>query len=300
MTGIWTIVLLGAIAGLAAAAAWRLAFPPPLPLSVALERLRQTTAPDEAELEGVDRWHPQLGQRARPTLESLGISLGDLAADARITGTSLDAHLGSKITSAALPIVFTAALALLLEVGGVNPPIGILVGVGVLGAAIGFWAPDWTLRKNATERRREFSLAFGSYLDLVAISLAGGMGTEAALVEAARIGDSWAFRMLRRAIEVAQIEGTTLWAALTRLGDELGIAALGELAGSVALAGNEGAKVRNSIAVKADTLRALELAQAETEAQTATERMAVPTAMLLFGFILLIGFPAVLTVINGL
>lgn len=76
--------------------------------------------------------------------------------------------------------------------------------------------------------------------------------------------------------------------------------ALGELAASVALAGSEGARVRASIAVKADTLRSLELAAAETEAQEATERMAIPTAMLLFGFVLLVGFPAVMTVLGGM
>ena len=46
--------------------------------------------------------------------------------------------------------------------------------------------------------------------------------------------------------------------------------------------------------------RAIELAEAESEAQAATERMAIPTAMLLFGFVLLIGFPAVITVLGGL
>ena len=101
-------------------------------------------------------------------------------------------------------------------------------------------------------------------------------------------------------MDTAQIEGSTLWATLARLGDDLGIPALGELAASVALAGNEGAKVRASIAVKADTLRAVELAEAETEAQAATERMVVPTAMLLFGFVILIGYPAVVTVLGGL
>ena len=52
--------------------------------------------------------------------------------------------------------------------------------------------------------------------------------------------------------------------------------------------------------MKADTLRAVELAEAESAAQAATERMAIPTAMLLFGFVLLIGFPAVITVLGGL
>src|SRR5262249_18045699 len=145
-----------------------------------------------------------------------------------------------------------------------------------------------------------FMVAFGSYLDLVAISLAGGMGTEAALVGAARIGDSWAFRVIRRAVDAAQLEGSTLVDALGRVGDPRRVPAVAELAASVALAGSEGAKVRASIAVKADTLRAVELAEAESDAQAATERLAIPTALLLFGFVLLIGYPAVATVLGGL
>lgn len=299
MSGVWTAVLLGSIAGLSGFAAWRLAFPPPVPLAVALDRLdRRPVLADQDS--GTDRWQRRLGHRARPVLEGFGLELGDLGADAHITDTSLDAHVGSKITSAALPVLFVGLIAVLFTLAGITVPIGIVLGVAIIVAVAGFWGPDLTLRRNAQERRREFSLAFGSYLDLVAISLAGGMGTEAALVEAARIGDSWAFHLLRRAIDVAQIEGATLWHTLGQLGDDLAVPALSELAASVALAGNEGAKVRNSIAVKADTLRSLELAQAESEAQAATERMAVPTAMLLFGFVLLIGFPAVITVIGGL
>ena len=99
-------------------------------------------------------------------------------------------------------------------------------------------------------------------------------------------------------------EGATEFQAMRRgtlgqLGEELRVPALVELSASIALAGSEGAKVRSSIATKADTLRATELAEAETEAQAATERMAIPTVMLLLGFVLLVGYPAVAAVING-
>lgn len=300
MSSIWTAVLLGGFSGLSALAAWRLAFPPPVPLEVALDRLARGPVLAHDDRSETDRWRRRVGHRARPVLEGFGLDLGDLSADAYITETSLDAHVGSKITSASLPVLFVGLIVLLLALAGIVVPIGIALGLSIVLAVAGFWGPDLTLRRAAEERRRAFSLAFGSYLDLVAISLAGGMGTEAALVEAARVGDSWTFRLLRRAIDVAQIEGATLWQTLGRLGDDLAVPALSELAASVALAGSEGAKVRNSIAIKADTLRSLELAQAESEAQAATERMAVPTAMLLFGFVLLIGFPAVITVIGGL
>lgn len=300
MTGLWLTVFLGGICGAAGLAAWRFAFPPPTPLPIALARLQRRPEIVDDHLDDTAAWKRRLGRRGVPLLESLGWNIDTLRADARITGTSIEAHIGSKLTSAFLPLVFVAAIAFLLLVAGVAIPAGLLGVLTLVSMAGGFIGPDLTLRRQAAGRRHEFTLAFGSYLDLVAVSLAGGMGTEAALVEAARVGDSWAFRLLGRAVDVAQIEGTTVWHTLGRLGDDLAVLALGELAASVALAGEEGAKVRTSIAVKADTLRAVELAEAESEAQSATERMAVPTAMLLFGFVILIGFPAVMTVLGGI
>ena len=48
-------------------------------------------------------------------------------------------------------------------------------------------------RSKASERRRNFRHALGSFLDLVVISLAGGGGVESALTDASEIGRGWAF-----------------------------------------------------------------------------------------------------------
>jgi tight adherence protein C len=298
MTGLWTTVALGALTGLFGFVAWRLAFPPLPALAMALDRLQRQ--PEILTDSSDPEWKRRLGRRVATVLDDFGVGLDGVRADALMAGTSLDAHLSSKVTCALMPIGFAAVIGILSLVAGLAVPVGFLALASAVGIVVGFISPDFSLRKAAEQRRREFAIAFGSYLDLVAISLAGSMGTEAALVEAARVGDSWSFHVLRRAIDVAQIDGVTVWSTFATLGEDLRVPALVELAASVALAGSEGAKVRASIAVKADTLRSVELAAAETEAQAATERMAVPTAMLLFGFVLLIGFPAVMTVLGGL
>jgi len=64
-----------------------------------------------------------------------------------------------------------------------------------------------------------------------------------------------AFAYLRRALDGARLARETPWSALGRLGTELGIGELSELAASVSLAGTEGAKVRASLAAKAASLR---------------------------------------------
>jgi hypothetical protein len=58
--------------------------------------------------------------------------------------------------------------------------------------------------------------------------------------------------------------------------------------------------VRDSLAVKASSLRDHALADAETEAQATTEKMAVPVVLLFFGFLVLVGYPALSMIVTGL
>jgi Flp pilus assembly protein TadB len=98
----------------------------------------------------------------------------------------------------------------------------------------------------------------------------------------------------------ASLLGKTPWAGLARLGDELEVPELKELAASAELAGSEGARVRASVAVKARALRLRALADAEAAAQSASERMSLPIVLLLVGFVLFLGYPAVVQVLAGL
>ena len=72
------------------------------------------------------------------------------------------------------------------------------------------------------------------------------------------------------------------------------------LPSSITLAGTEGARVRASLAAKSAAMRARQLAEAEAGAQAATERMSLPLVILFAGFMLLIGFPAVMHVLEGI
>ena len=113
-------------------------------------------------------------------------------------------------------------------------------------------------------------------------------------------GHGWAFDELRHSLDAARLARDTPWSALERLGNELGVAELGELAASVGLAGAEGAKVRASLGAKAASLRSHQLAEAETTAQTATEKMSLPVVLLFAGFLCFIGYPAIERVLAGL
>jgi tight adherence protein C len=290
-------LVLGAICGLAVMAAWWLAWPPPPPLQAALDQLTRPAAATIQSGGSVGGW---LGRQVRSAVESLGVDVGGLAPDLRITGRSLEPHLATKALLAFFGLLLPLAWTGLVALAGVSISLPVVLAVCAALAALGFVTPDVLLRRQAAEARRDFTAALGSFLDLVMISLAGGSGVEQALRDAARIGGGQAFTQLRDTLDATALTGQTPWVALGRLGADLGVPALGELAASVSLAGTEGARIRASLAAKAATLRTRQLAEAETEAQSATERLAVPTVLLLTGFVILIGYPAVNAVLTGL
>ena len=214
-----------------------------------------------------------------------------------LAGITPEAWARDKLIGAAgglaVPLLVWAAL----RVVGIQVP----AAVGLLALATGvagWFLPDLRLRDQVEQRRKAFQYALSAYLDLVNVILAGGGGTETALIAAADAGDGWAFAKLRHALHRAQRINQPLWTAFDDLGEELGVAELRDLASSIGLAGAQGARIRASLAVKADTLRSHQIAETEAAAEATTERMNLPTAVLLLGFLIFIVFPAV-TAITG-
>jgi tight adherence protein C len=298
-------LLLGALVGLGAIVSWRLLFPSPPPLQAAIDRLQRRnqlvriTATDQAD--GISEFLGRtVGASLGRILRNLGLRLDSLEPDLRLVGRSLDQHLAQKVVLAFFGLALPAVVAAVWTVGGFSVPLTFPTGVGLVLGVFFFFAPDISLRSEAEERRKAFKQALGSFLDLVVISLAGGSGVESALRDAASVGRGWAFAQLRNALEVTALTGETPWAALARLGEEVGVTELVELSATVSLAGTEGARVRDSLAVKAASLRDHALAEAEAEAQSTTEKMALPVVLLFLGFLILIGYPAVDAVVNNL
>jgi len=286
--------------------------PPRAPLAAALARLEVDTARPSGT------WQPP-GPAARPSAADgggwgvalagrplarlagrLGLQPSWRRRDLAIMGRSLERHLADKAVLALFGLLLAPATAAGLAVIGISLPLQLPLAASLLLAAGGFFVPDAGVRADAAARRRDLRHALGSFLDLTVIALAGGAGVEGALTDAAGIGHGFAAAGLRRALGTARLRREPPWAALGRLGEQLGIAELVELAASVELAGTEGAKVRASLAAKAMSLRAHQLAEAETAAQAATERMSLPVVLLFAGFLVFIGYPAIARILAGL
>ena len=96
-----------------------------------------------------------------------------------------------------------------------------------------------SLRRSAWAARRDLLHSLACWLELVALAQAGGMGIEGALEAASSLAGDPIFSPIRRALDRARHSGRSPWDGLGRLGGELGINELEELAASVRLAGTE-------------------------------------------------------------
>lgn len=220
-------------------------------------------------------------------------------ADLAIVGYQAADMVSRKLT--AMFICGASALGLFVVFDALSMQVSKLLALIILlsAAIAGFFLPDSRMRTNAKLRRQDFLHAFSSYLDLVNVLLAGGAGTETALIAAADAGDGWSFAEIRSALTRARSSRRSPWIELSTLGATYNIPELAEVAGSVQLAGEHGARIRLSLSARADSLRNRQMGEIEAQAQSATERMGIPMVMLFIAFIALIGYPAVHLVLES-
>lgn len=254
-----------------------------------------TSTPLHAVIDELHRPRPAVRIK-RSTLDVLADKASGRAARTRAADLAVCERSVSKFAQDRLVwAMFAAAVPLglvpLITVDVLSLPIGFVL-VGVIVAAVGGWLYALIdLRSDAKKARREFRHALAAYLELVTILMAGGAGVETSLYDAAEIGRGRAFRQLRAALSASQARREPPWASLGGLGNRLGVAELQQLEASMSLAGG-GARVRSSLHAKAAAMRGKDLAEIESEAQTRSETMVLPVAMMFAGFLLLIGYPA--------
>jgi len=272
-------------------------------LALSLERLRPGYEdPAAASVLGgrLEVHGARLGERLALAVDRTGLRLASTRSDLAVTGKPLERFYLDKVLFAVFGFVFIPAAVAFTSAAGVSLPVIVPVWVSLVFGVVGFFLPDLLIRGEAAEARRGFRHALSAFLELVRINLAGGAGIEGALHDSVSVGSGWAFDRLREALALSRLSGETPWAALGRLGVELRIDELIELSSSLVLAGSEGAKIKESLAAKADSLRRHEAAVAEAKAQEASERMSVPIAVLLFGFLIFLGYPAVAHIFTSL
>lgn len=220
----------------------------------------------------------------------------DLALTERVAQDMVAQKLVGGLIGCFLPIACGA----LITTIGASPTTSLVWLGSVVCGLLGFMLPDRILRSTAQRRRKSFLHAFSSFLDLTNVLLAGGAGTETALLAAADAGDGWAFEQLRNALVRARSSHHSPWVELAALGERFNLTQVIEVAGSVQLAGEHGARIRSSLSAKAESLRHRQMSEIEAAANSSTERMGMPMVLLFLAFIVLIGYPAVTLIVGGL
>ncbi|GAA1277971.1 type II secretion system protein [Planotetraspora silvatica] len=219
-------------------------------------------------------------------------------ADLALLGKSFEGFLATKALLGASGLLAAPIIAAWVSLIGVSVNLTVPLWSALLIAGIFFMLPDLQVKRDAAAKRRDFRHVVGAFLDLVAMNLAGGRGVPEALMMASSLGHSWAMVRIRDALSTARIVGITPWQALGQLGEEVNLDELRDLSAALGLVAEDGAKVRQSLAARAETMRRRELAEIEGEAGERSQSMLVAQLLLCAGFLVFLSFPAAMKMLG--
>ncbi|MEU4404517.1 type II secretion system protein [Streptosporangium sp. NPDC023963] len=278
---------------------------------LALDAAREGTDAPRARLilpdEEVSAFRRGLGERMARFYAARGWEARSARADLALLGRSFEGFLATKVLLAVSGLLAFPLLVgwLVLMEWGVSLTVPLWAALIVAG--LFFVLPDLQVKRDAARMRRDFRHVVGSFLDLVAMNLAGGRGVPEALMMAVSVGSpgpdeegaNWAMSRIREALGNARIVGITPWQALGQLGDEINVDELRDLSAALGLVADDGAKVRSSLTARAATMRRRELAEIEGQAGERSQSMLVAQLLLCAGFVIFLSFPAAMKMLGS-
>jgi tight adherence protein C len=172
-----------------------------------------------------------------------------------------------------------------------------------VGGVVGYWIPGAWLEARAARRRIEMLSELPAMLDLLQISMRGGMGLHAAWTAVSESlrggGDALAEEMRRIDLDVSFGNGWSV--ALARASDRTGIGELRSLGSLLGQTERFGSDLARTLEVMADSLRHEEMQTIEERAHRASVKMLFPLAALMLpATLLLIVAPLLLLLFEAL
>lgn len=282
-----------AVAGLGVFLLVRELFPAPPALKPALARFAYpagfTPARPASPRERVRR---RLAALAAATPLTRKVPLHDLA----LLGRTSESYLAQQAALALVGLTAPLLLWMLFQ-----PPLPWPI-LGIATAALTallLAAPQVAVHRKAVQARDDFKEALIAYLDLVALAREAGAAPAGALEMPVRICRGWAFTQLAVALDPARRGTASTWDALSELAASIGVSELAETAATVRLAGTQGSAIAATLAARAHSLRESRLAAALARAKSRTETMTVPMTAAVAGFVILLGYPALIRMTGG-
>lgn len=280
--------------------------PDPVSAVARIDAMRQrqshftATAAETAPLRGTNKLKHDLGLQLDEFYRRQGWQIRSVRADLALLDRSVEDFLATKVLLAGFGAVFGPFVFVGLWFIGVHLTVVMPVWLALLFAVVCFLLPDLEVKGLAEKSRRDFRRVLGSYLDLVALNLTGGRGLPEALMTASEVSDGWALRRIRNTLTDARVMGTSQWTALSRLGDELNVDELKDLGAALALVAEDGAKVRDSLSARAETMRHRELSEIEGQAGAKSQSMLVAQMLIAAGFMVFLMYPAIARVMGSI
>ncbi|SDG04280.1 Type II secretion system (T2SS), protein F [Blastococcus aurantiacus] len=209
-----------------------------------------------------------------------------------LIGWTPEGYAARKVGLAAFGAVFVPLLTAVLGLAGLRLPVVVPVAGSLALALVLFFVVDLVVRDQAAEARGQMRRAVCSYLDLVSLRRDASEGPTIALERAAALGNGWVFRRITEALVAARLAGQPPWDGLRRLAADTGVGELTDVADIAAVAAQEGASIAPTLRARAQSLRVQLLAEDEATANTASEKLTAPVALLSIAFLLLFLYPA--------
>jgi hypothetical protein len=223
-----------------------------------------------------------------------------LAADLAVTDRQGDRWGADVVTNGAVLAGFVAFAWIVAVLAGVSvPAVGGVLAV-LLGAMSGAFITVVSLWSEADKRRKHFHRVVTLWLRLTSLAMVAGMGMEEAVVTAAEGRSDWAFQWLHEELAVAPLRGLEPWHVLQEMHLRLDVPLLGRVAERLQLTGTTGATARRSLQTQAISARDAELADAKAEANRVSQRLFVPAIVVMLGYIVFIGAPALAQLLRAL
>ncbi len=190
----------------------------------------------------------------------------------------------------AIGVLATATAALF----GFSIPIYIPIGVSLLTAVGLSFLPDYNLRDDAKQARTTFRRALTTYVDLISMQRRSNRHPRQALESAATAANSWVLQRLQEALTRSKLTGDYPWDALTKLGKELDVPDLIEIADIMRLAGDDHAAVYDQLRARSQSMRDALRAEDLSAANAAGVRVNIPMATLGMIFVAFMGVPVLI------
>lgn len=275
---------------------YRLLVPVRPPLAAELARILDPTPSPALARGGQSRLVTHLST----SVEQRGWVTTSVTGNLLVCEQSLDQLLGRCLAAAAALGSIGIVLPVALTFSGLSLPLPVVLLAGALGVLAGVAVPPYLLRELAQDRRDQVRAALPGLLDLTGVLLAAGNSLEASIRTAASAHQDWTHQHLQHALHAAALSRQPAAEALDQLGRRLAVAELTQLADGLAMAEREGAAMRESLAARARSLRERHLVAVEAKAGSATEGMSFPLVAFVVGFLVLIGYPAIVGLSAGL